>query len=202
MTGRVRDNAGKRHVGGRLVGRARRLLLFTVVCGLGLTASPQADSMTEESVEYGIKLAFIYNFSKFVEWPASSYRSADAPLSICIVGSDPFSPKLEDELRRRKVGGRSVAIRKLKRGEPIGACQIVFVPLTANDDAARIVKELKGTSTLTVGEAEGFALQGGMINFSVQENRLHLEVNPLAADRAGLKVSSRLLNIATIVKER
>jgi uncharacterized protein DUF4154 len=199
----LRDRAGKRWGwNGRLVGRTRRFLLFIIVYALALTASPRADAPNEDRVEYRVKLAFIYNFTRFVEWPSSSYRNSGAPLSICIVGSDPFSSDLEDELRTRTVGGHSVEVRRLRRGEAIGACQILFIPQTANDRAASIVKELKGSSTLTVGEADGFAMRGGIINFAVEENRLHLEVNPLAADRAGLKISSKLLNIATIVKER
>ena len=79
---------------------------------------------------------------------------------------------------------------------------MVFVPVTEKNHVATIVRNLKGSSTLTVGETEGFAEQGGIINLTVEENKVHFEVNPLAAERAGLKISSKLLNIAKIVKEQ
>ena len=78
---------------------------------------------------------------------------------------------------------------------------MVFIPVTEEDQAARIVKGLKGSSTLTVGETEGFATLGGIINLTVEENKVHFEVNLLAANRAGLKISSKLLSMAKIVKE-
>jgi hypothetical protein len=178
------------------------LSLFIIARGLTLTTSPHADLRNEQSVEYGVKLAFIYNLAKFVEWPSSTYRSSNAPLVICIVGVDPFDPDLEDELRGRNVDGHPVQIRRLKAGDEIGACQLVFIPLTAKDQAAGIVAGLRGSSTLTVGEDEGFATRGGIINFALEGNRVHLEANPHAARRAGLRISSKLLNIVTIVKER
>jgi len=152
-------------------------------------------------VEYPVKLAFLYNFTKFVEWPAASFRDANAPLSICIVGDDPFSTDLEGELRTRKVGGHPVEVKRLKPTDTLSACQIVFVPATAKNQVARIVKSLKGASTLTVGESEGFALLGGIINLTVEENKLRFEINLLAAERAKLKISSKLLSLAKIVKE-
>ena len=169
-----------------------------IVCGLVLTGSAGAGSLNDGSVEYGVKLAFIYNLTKFVEWPSNS----TVPFSVGIVGSDPFSPELEDELRTREVRGRRIVLKQLKAGDKMSGCQIVFIPVTAKDQAASIVKALNGTSTLTISETEGFARLGGIINFAVAGNRLRVEVNPLAAKRAGLKISSKFLKIATIVSER
>jgi len=78
---------------------------------------------------------------------------------------------------------------------------VVFVPVTAEDQAPRIVKILKGSSTLTVGETEGFAVLGGIINFTTEGNKLHFEVNLLAAERAGLKISAKMLALAKIVHD-
>jgi hypothetical protein len=165
-------------------------------------ASPRAFSQKEEGAEYPVKLAFLYNFTKFVEWPADSFREPDGPLLICIVGHDPFSEILEGELRARNVGGHPVKLRTSKPNEQLRVCQIVFVPATERLQADRIVRSLKGASTLTVGETEGFAALGGIINLTVEANKVHFEVNRLAAERAGLKISSRLLSIATIVHEQ
>jgi hypothetical protein len=179
-----------------------RTSIFGVIAGwLFLTASPKAFSQKEEGAEYPVKLAFLYNFTKFVEWPPDSYRAPSAPLLICIVGHDPFSQILEAELRTRNVGGHPVEVRALKPNDKLSLCQIVFVPATEKQHAGRIVSGLKGSNTLTVGETDGFAVQGGIINLTVEANNVHFEINRLAAERAGLKISSRLLSIAKIVHE-
>jgi hypothetical protein len=179
----------------------RRASFLIVACWL-FSNPPRALSLNEETVEYPVKLGFLYNFTKFVEWPSDSYRAPGSPLAICIVGDDPFSSVLEGELRTRTVGGHPVEVRELKSDDTLSVCHMVFVPVTEKNHAATIVSNLKGSSTLTVGETEGFAEQGGMINLTVEENKVHFEVNPLAAERAGLKISSKLLSIAKIVKEK
>jgi hypothetical protein len=183
--------------------RMRRASFFTIIaCCFLLGASPRALSQKEEGAEYTVKLAFLYNFTKFVEWPPDSYRDAGAPLMICIVGHDPFSQELEGELRTRTVGGHPVEVKTLRPNDKLSACQIVFVPVTEKNQADRIVRGLKGSRTLTVGETEGFAVLGGIINLTVEGNKVHFEINQVAAERAGLKISSRLLSIARIVKEK
>lgn len=180
--------------------RIRRSSFFIIACCLFLNASPRALSQNAETVEYPVKLAFLYNFTKFVEWPAGSFRSAGAPLAICVIGDDPFNSALEGELRIRTVGGHPVEIKTLRPDDTLNTCHIVFVPATEKSQAARIVRSLKRSNTLTVGESEGFAAQGGIINLTVEGNKLHFEINPIAAELAGLKISSKLLNLAKIVR--
>jgi hypothetical protein len=180
----------------------RRALVFLFGCWLLCNAVPRVSSADGESVEYSIKLGFLYNFSKFVEWPPASYRSPGAPLAICIVGRDPFSPDIEGELGTRTVRGHPVKVLTLKSTDTLTVCHMVFIPVTEQDHANKIVTGLKGSSTLTIGETEGFAVLGGIINLTVDGNKVHFEVNPLAAERAGLKISSKLLSLAKIVTEK
>jgi hypothetical protein len=194
--------------GGRFVVRVdscriRRASFFAIIAGwLLLSASPKALSQNAEGAEYPVKLAFLFNFTHFVEWPPDSFRDPGAPLVICIVGRDPFSQNLEAELRTRKVGDRPVEVRTLIPNDKLRVCHIVFVPVTEKNQSDRILRGLQGSRTLTVGETEGFAVLGGIINLTVEDNKVHFEINRLAADRAGLKISSRLLSIAIIVKEQ
>jgi hypothetical protein len=178
--------------------RIRHAILFIFACGFFLAGSAKSLPETDGSVEYPVKLAFLYNFTKFVEWPPQSYRDAGAPLVICVVGNDPFSPDLERQLRARTVEGHEVEVRPLGTTDMLDVCHMVFIPMTANEQAARIVKGLDGKSTLTVGEAAGFTASGGIINLMVEGNTIHIEVNLTAADHAGLKISSKLLSIAKI----
>jgi len=186
--------------GGNLLRLRRISVFFLIACSVLLNACSITLAQNEENAEYPIKLAFLYNFTKFVEWPLGSYREANAPLVICIVGHDPFSPDLEADLRTRKVGDHPVDVRPLRATDRVNACHVVFVPVTEKDHADKIMKGLQGSNTLTVGESEGFAAMGGIINLVVEGNKLHFEVNPLAADRAGLKISAKLLTMAKIVK--
>jgi hypothetical protein len=194
--------------GGRLVARVdwcgiRRASFFAIIAaGLFLSASPKALSQNEQGAEYPLKLAFLFNFIHFVEWPTDSFRDPGAPFVICIVGHDPFSQDLEAELRTRKVGDHPVEVRTQTPNDKLSVCHIVFVPATEKNQSDRILRGLEGTRTLTIGETEGFAVQGGIINFTVEDNKVHFEINRLAADRAGLKIGSRLLSIAKIVKEQ
>ena len=180
--------------------RIRGISFFILACWLVLNASTNAVSNTG-SVEYPVKLAVLYNFTKFVEWPPDSFRDPGAPLAICIVGHDPFSPDLEGDLRTRTAAGHPVEVRTLRPTDTLSLCHMVFIPVTEKNQAARIVSGLKGSSTLTVGEVEGFALQGGIINFMIEDNKLHFEVNLLAAERAGLKISANMLALAKIVHD-
>jgi ribosomal protein L16/L10AE len=187
-------------IGARQIRRAS--VLSGVALSLFLLASPEALSQNEEGAEYPVKLAFLYNFTKFVEWPPGSYPAPHSPFLICIVGHDPFNQTLEAELRTRNVADHPLEVRTLKANDKLNACQIVFVPAPEKQQEDRIVSGLKGISTLTVGESEGFAVLGGIINFTVDANKVHFEVNRVAAERAGLKLSSRLLSIAKLVQEQ
>jgi len=182
-------------------GRGQRCVArFIIACWLS-SAAPQAFSLNGEGVEYPVKLAFLYNFTKFIEWPPGSYRDPGAPLAICIVGRDPFSADIEGDLRTRIVGRHPVKVLTLKPTDTLSVCHMVFIPATENGQADKIVRDLKGSSTLTVGETEGFAELGGIINLTVAGNNVHFEVNQLAAQRAGLKISSKLLSLAKIVTD-
>ncbi len=103
------------------------ILIFACVLFLNPVT---ALSVNEETIEYPLKLACLFNFTKFVEWPAGSYSGPGASLAICIVGDDPFNAKLEGELSSRSVEGHPVEIKTLKPKDSLSACHVVFVPLT------------------------------------------------------------------------
>jgi hypothetical protein len=100
------------------------------------------------------------------------------------------------------VGDHPVEIRTQTPNDKLSVCHMVFVPVTEKSQSDRILRGLQGSRTLTVGETVGFAVLGGVINLKVEDNKVHFEINRLAADRAGLKIRSWLLSIAKIVKEQ
>jgi hypothetical protein len=178
--------------GGAVMG----LLIIGTLLFQPLLASAQSD----EDVEYRLKLAYLYNFAQFVNWPLEAFRGPGAPLTMCVAGRDPFQGEIEQGLRGRSVGGHPIEIRKLKTNDDPRGCHIIFVPAGDKKLSARILAAVRGSSTLTVGETKDFAATGGVINLTLSENKLRFEINLDAATQTRLKISSKLLALATIVK--
>jgi hypothetical protein len=172
------------------------VLLFFPFAAAGPDASAQATSG-----EYELKAAFLFNFAKFIDWPPSSFASPQANFSICILGTDPFGSVMDDLLRGKTIGIHAVEV--LRRGgmADVRRCQMVFVSSSEKGRVKEILDGLRGTNTLVVGETPGFAAAGGTIQFAIEENHVRFLINTDAADRAGLKVSSKLLSLAHVVHD-
>ena len=164
--------------------------------GAGTNAFPQGS----EASEYQVKAAFLYNFAKFVEWPPDVPSRKDDPIRICIVGENPFGNYLNESTEEKTINGRKLVIWELKSVQDAKGCQIVFIGASEKYHLRASLESMKGAPVLTVGDTEGFAQAGGMINFTLEENMVRFEVNVDAAERARLKISSKLLSLAKVVK--
>jgi len=176
-----------------------RLGGFKVVLAAGYLLLLVASSIAAQvpSAEYRVKAAFLYNFSKFVEWPPKAFSGKDAPLVICLAG-DPFGGILDEIVQGQRIDGRPVAVRRI-RDEQIQGCHLVYVSSSESQRSAGINAAATHEAILTVGDAEDFIDKGGMIRFIEKGRRLHFQINPDAAERASLKISSRLLQLAEVV---
>jgi hypothetical protein len=170
------------------------------VCGWLLLAPSVAPAQQADLAEYRVKLAFLYNFAQFVQWPPEAFRGPATPLTICIAGPDPFQGGMEESLRGRTAGGHPIQLKRLQPDSDPRACQMIFVRAGEKRATTRILGALKGSSILTVGETKGFAGQGGVINLTLEEHKLRFEINPAAATETRLKISAKLLALAKIVK--
>jgi hypothetical protein len=177
--------------------RSRRILLCLLL-GLGVDPALFCQE-TNGSLEYQVKAAFLLNFTKFVEWPASAFRQPDSPVSICILGADPFGRGLDQMLSGELVSGRKVVAQRIKSAPPPQVCQALFVSRTEKD-IGKILPGL-GPGVLTVGEGEGFIRDGGMVAFVIENRRVRFEISQTTAENAGLKVSSKLLSVAKQVDQ-
>lgn len=166
-----------------------------------LIASPAASQETPKVSEYQVKAAFLYNFAKFVEWPDGTHSSADSPLRVGVLGKDPFGEILERTFKGRTAQGRSFSIARSDNPQDLLTCHIVFIRPPEEGTLIPLLKAFDGRPVLTVGEMEGFARSGGVINLYLQEKQVRFEINPTAAERAGLKISSKLLQLARLVRE-
>jgi uncharacterized protein DUF4154 len=173
------------------------LMLGSALLGASLPVQAQISS----AEEYKLKLAFLYNFAKFVEWPADSFPSPQAPLYICIIGRDPFDNDLEQQVSERSVNGHRSMTHRVRPGDDLSACHIIFLPASSDNYLPVILKQVEGSPAITVGESAGFASRGGTVNFVMEDTRLRFEVNLSASQRARSRISSRLLSLARIVRE-
>jgi hypothetical protein len=159
-------------------------------CGLAavLLASQQAYSAGGEDLEYQVKAAFLFNFLKFVEWPAAAN---DSPWVIGVLGHDPFGEVLDQTVLGKIVNGRRVEVRRYSRLNDVKDCNILFISRADFERSGTPVQK----GLLTVGEAPGFLKSGGIINFYLEDKHLHFEIRALGAHTAGLQVSSQLMKL-------
>jgi hypothetical protein len=150
--------------------------------------------------EYQVKAAFLYNFAKFVEWPPHVFKTGKDPITICIFGQSPLGNALDEAVAGKLVEGRPFLIRSIEEIVPTCNCQILFVGSAERKRFRSFAGNLRGAGILTVGETQGFASSGGVINFKLEGGRIRLEINPEAAERSQLRISSKLLSLAEIVK--
>lgn len=172
-------------------------------CGLTiiLASSFNAGLRAQAVNEYQVKAAFLYNFAKFVEWPAAPAGPSPDRLALCIIGQDPFGDVLDQLTKGKTVNGRELVVRRLTGSEEAQGCQMVFIAASERRRIPAILEGLRRADVLTVGETESFAQLGGVINFVRQGDRVHFEINLDAAERAGLRISSKLLSLAKIVRD-
>ncbi len=168
---------------------------------LSFAGAPLDWAQTEPSGEYQLKAAFLFNFAKFIDWPPASFAGPQSPFVVCILGPDPFGHAIDEVLKGKTIANRPVAIERIKTVVQARLCQMVFVSQSESLHLADIILALHGACVLLVGEAEGFAEAGGTIQFALEDDHVRFLINPEAAARAGLKVSSKLLSLARVVHD-
>jgi len=178
--------------------RARRWLIamiaiLALISGGGLTTPAQAQSLEEHDA----KAAFVFKLVNFVQWPSNNSNE----LVIGFIGADATGDALQRLASGKSVNGRGIVVRRLKQDGDLKACQVIYLGASERKNAGAVLDRLHGTNVLTVGESDGFGQHGGIVNVLLNDGRIHFEVNPHAAERAHLQISSRLLSLATIVAD-
>jgi hypothetical protein len=170
----------------------RGAILFLLYSLLSGTLAAQSEGLTELEIKAG----FLYNFTKFVEWPEGAFVEARSPMILGILGENPVGTLLTQIAARQPVNGRPILVKQFKAGEDPRKCQILFAALKDQKRLAEVLGELKGAPVLTVGEGSGFTQAGGMIAFVVEGNKVRLRIDLEAASEAHLKISSKLIAVA------
>ena len=164
---------------------------------LALLLSADAGAQESQPSEYQVKAAFLFNFAKFVEWPPGSFAGATSPMVIGILGDNPFGSDLEQTIQNKTINNRLIVIKPLPSLAEATNCQVLFISTSEKKRLAEIFDGLRGASVLTVGETDRFTEAGGMINFVEEGNKIRFQINDAAAKGAGLKISSKLLSLAS-----
>lgn len=175
------------------------LLLFAFAASVLSCATAAAGQSDDRPGEYDVKAAFLFNFTKFVEWPDSAFDDAQAPIVIAIIGDDPFGDSLAGIIAGQKVQGRSIVVRERHFGEDLRHCQVLFISASERKRSAEILANVHDASVLTVSDIDGFAEAGGAIEFVLQEKRVRFVVNLDAAKQSKLHVSAKLLALARVI---
>jgi len=166
---------------------------------LALVPAPDLAAQAARPSEYQVKAVFLFNFAQFVDWPPEAVADSQAPLTIGVLGENPFGDVLDATVRGERRGARSFVVRRYQRVEDIKICDILFISRPEGDRPEGVLADLKRRPILTVSDADGFAEHGGMIGFVTDRNRIRLKINLGVVQAAHLTISSKLLRVAEII---
>jgi hypothetical protein len=183
----------------------RCLLLPALACVMTLVGSAwrvyaQSEESAEINREYAIKAAYLYQFGRYVQWPAKAFSSPEAPFVIGVLDHDSLVSNLEQIAQAKKVQDRAIQVRRFSSANDVGPCHILFVSgsLTPKEQS-ELIARLSGQNTLFVGDAGGFLEGGGAVKFSVEDNKVRIHIARKAAEHEGLTISAKLLQVAHVV---
>jgi hypothetical protein len=174
-------------------------LLTLLVSLAGLCVEARADDPTVSESE--LKAAFLYNFTRFIEWPAEAFKAESDPLQVTVFDDEDFAKTLTQLLADKKAHNRHFLVKNITSAKDAKGSHILFVPKERTKQMPQVMDILGELPVLTIGESPQFLNQGGIINMSFQDNQLRFEIHASAAEKAKLAISSRLMRLATNVRK-
>jgi hypothetical protein len=184
-----------------------RLLLLLTTAAVAWLIAP-ADGRANPgapSREYQVKAAFVSNFVQFVEWPATAFNGANDPIVVAVVGDNPFGPALEQAVRGKSARGREIRVRyarNVAQAVAAGPTHVLYIaPAAGEKPPAQAVRDAAATGRLTIADVDDFVAAGGCVQFFADDNKMRFTINTSALNRAGLRASSKLLQLAKVYKE-
>lgn len=156
------------------------------------------DAQAGDYEEYAIKMAYLYNFTKFVTWPTSAFEHSDNRLNICIKGELP-AQAVVDQLQSKSTQGRKLSVTALQSREAIDDCHILYLRDVDNKELERMAELLQKRPILSVSDKKGFAMAQGVIQFSLKQGQVQLTINQQRARDCGIRISAQLLEMASVV---
>ena len=180
---------------------ARLSLIYSVVCLVTvLVVASHSSAQESHPTESQVQAAYLYNFGKFVSWPAG--RTASGLFEICVLGRDPFGEILDRTVAGESIDGKNISVRRISAVQQATSCSILFVSPSEESHLGPILEFAEHYSLLTVSNIKRFAERGGDIGLVIQQDRVRFEVNRSAAERCHLVLSSELLKVAVKVIDK
>jgi hypothetical protein len=176
--------------------------VLSFLAALPLLAAGIPASGQDGSIEFAVKATYLYKFAPFVEWPDAAFRSRTSPIVLCVVGDDPFGGILDRAVKGQRVGERPIVAARFTALDPDVPCHIMYVMGSEAEPAAAALELARGKPVLTVTDAARGSVAKGIVHFVVQDNRVRFEIDDHQAAVNGLKISSKVLSLATSVRPR
>jgi hypothetical protein len=191
----VRTTGRRTRIGmpGRRRAAGLALFFFVLSCSFGVSWA--------QEMEHDVKAAFVYNFIRYAEWPARAFQGPDDAIVLWVAGTDDTA-EATAALDGRTVKGRKIVVKRINGPVVPGEkCHLLFVGKSERSHVRAILGAVRGMPVLTIADFPGFARSGGVVNFVLAQQKVAFEINQVAAERGGLRLSSQLLKLARIVQE-
>ena len=163
-------------------------------------AKPAAAGPAGNATEYQVKATYLFDFARFVEWPATNASARGDGFAICVLGDDPFGAALDSVISGEAIDGKRVVSRRISNPQEALGCRILFISSSEDSRLKETLAVLEKASVLTVSDLPNFSQRGGMIQFVLDQRKVRFEVNVGKATEAGLTLSSDLLKVAVAVR--
>jgi hypothetical protein len=181
-------------------GQGLLLQLTAVVTAWALIGFPVAQGQHSKPTEYEVKATYLYNFARFIEWPARAIPGQGGSFTICVLGQDPFGLALNASVADEAIGGQNVVARRISTALDAVNCRVLFISSSEDPRLKQILAALDNSSVLTVSDMPQFVRRGGMVQFILEGNRVRFAVSLAPTEHAGLTLSSELLKLAVSVR--
>lgn len=172
-------------------------LILAIILGFSVPGASSGPPIEE----YQLKAAFLFNIAKFVEWPADKFHGAKDPIVLCVLGANPFGDTLEQAAHGISIEDRKFVVRSISDQKQTGSCHILFISSSERKRLRAVLAEIASSGILTVGDIEGFAAEGGVVNLKLEGDKVRIGINVEAAEHEKIRISSKLLSLAQIVKK-
>jgi hypothetical protein len=181
------------HLPAQLLKKGISSILLFILCSIDMVSA-----QSPPQSEYKLQAIFLYNFTRFIDWPGSAFASRSEPFKIGIVGNDPFGSYLDEAVRGERVSGRPIVIERYKNARDVKDCHMLYISSKDQKEIKKIINTLADKNTLTISEDPEFVKWGGMIRMYSDDNKIRLQINDAAARKVNLKISAKLLNVADV----
>lgn len=173
-----------------------------MLCRMALAAGLVLFANSAMALENRLKAAFLYKFADYVEWPEAAFPAPDTPITIAVINADTVAERLSEMVVGRTAQGRPIIVKRLAASQPVAGTHILFIGGDAADRLGALAQTVSDQPTLLVTDSDGALQRGSMINFVLADRRLRFEIALDAAEKSGLRLSSRLLAVALDVRRR